>query len=277
MEAGRNLLAGETSPYLLQHAHNPVHWRPWGSAALAEAKRRDCPILLSIGYAACHWCHVMAHESFENAETARLMNELFVNIKVDREERPDIDHIYMTALHALGQQGGWPLTMFLTPHGQPMLGGTYWPPEPRWGRPSFRQVLESVDAAWRTRREEMERRGLTLDRPPRDAVDLKPRAGRDARRSDPDRRCVAERCRSRSWRPPWRAEIPQCADLPLFLERDVPPPRAGLRRSFARHARGDERRRHLRSSRRRLRALFDRRRMARAALREDALRQRANP
>ncbi|MGA8586826.1 MAG: thioredoxin domain-containing protein [Roseiarcus sp.] len=162
MEAGRNLLAGETSPYLLQHAHNPVHWRPWGSAALAEAKRRDYPILLSIGYAACHWCHVMAHESFENAETARLMNELFVNIKVDREERPDIDHIYMTALQALGQQGGWPLTMFLTPHGQPMLGGTYWPPEPRWGRPSFRQVLESVDAAWRARREEMERRGLTL-------------------------------------------------------------------------------------------------------------------
>ena len=162
MEAGRNLLAGETSPYLLQHAHNPVHWRPWGVAALAEAKRRDCPILLSIGYAACHWCHVMAHESFENAETARLMNELFVNIKVDREERPDIDHIYMTALHALGQQGGWPLTMFLTPDGQPMFGGTYWPPEPRWGRPSFRQVLESVDAAWRTRREEMERRGLTL-------------------------------------------------------------------------------------------------------------------
>jgi uncharacterized protein len=162
MEAGRNLLAGETSPYLLQHARNPVHWRPWGAAALAEAKLRDCPILLSIGYAACHWCHVMAHESFENAETARLMNELFVNIKVDREERPDIDHIYMTALHALGQQGGWPLTMFLSPDGQPMLGGTYWPPEPRWGRASFRQVLESVDAAWRTRRDQMEQRGLVL-------------------------------------------------------------------------------------------------------------------
>ena len=122
MEAGRNLLGQETSPYLLQHAGNPVHWRPWSAEALAEAKRRDCPILLSIGYAACHWCHVMAHESFENAETARLMNELFVNIKVDREERPDIDHIYMTALHALGQQGGWPLTMFLTPDGKPMIG-----------------------------------------------------------------------------------------------------------------------------------------------------------
>jgi uncharacterized protein len=162
MEAARNLLAGETSPYLLQHAHNPVHWRPWGAAGLAEAKRRDCPILLSIGYAACHWCHVMAHESFEDAETARLMNDLFVCIKVDREERPDIDHIYMTALHALGQQGGWPLTMFLSPDGKPMFGGTYWPPEPRYGRPSFQQVLQSVDAAWRTRRDEMEQRGLAL-------------------------------------------------------------------------------------------------------------------
>jgi uncharacterized protein YyaL (SSP411 family) len=162
MEADRNLLAGETSPYLLQHADNPVHWRPWGAAALAEAKRRDCPILLSIGYAACHWCHVMAHDSFENLETAQVMNELFVNIKVDREERPDIDHIYMTALHALGQQGGWPLTMFLTPDGKPMIGGTYWPPEPRWGRPSFRQVLQSVDAAWRTQRDRMESRGLML-------------------------------------------------------------------------------------------------------------------
>ena len=162
METGSNLLAGETSPYLLQHAHNPVHWRPWSAEALAEAKRRDCPILLSIGYAACHWCHVMAHESFEDAETARRMNELFVNVKVDREERPDIDHIYMTALHALGQQGGWPLTMFLDPDGKPMFGGTYWPPEPRWGRPSFRQVVELVHAAWRSRRPEMESRGADL-------------------------------------------------------------------------------------------------------------------
>ena len=162
MESGRNLLGQETSPYLLQHAGNPVHWRPWSADALAEAKRRDRPILLSIGYAACHWCHVMAHESFEDAETARLMNELFVNIKVDREERPDIDHIYMTALHALGQQGGWPLTLFLSPDGKPMIGGTYWPPEPRYGRPSFRQVLHSVDSAWRTQRDQMESRGLTL-------------------------------------------------------------------------------------------------------------------
>jgi uncharacterized protein YyaL (SSP411 family) len=162
METGRNLLAGETSPYLLQHADNPVHWRPWSAEALAEARSRDCPILLSVGYAACHWCHVMAHESFENAETAERMNTLFVNVKVDREERPDIDHIYMTALHAMGEQGGWPMTMFLDPEGKPFYGGTYWPPEPRWGRPSFRQVLESIAAAWNTRRPTMEKNGAAL-------------------------------------------------------------------------------------------------------------------
>ncbi len=145
-----NLLAGESSPYLLQHAGNPVHWRPWGAAALAAAKAADKPVLVSIGYAACHWCHVMAHESFEDPDTAALMNSLFVNIKIDREERPDIDHIYMSALHALGEQGGWPLTMFLTPDGAPFWGGTYFPPEPRWGRPSFRQVLMGVAEAYRT-------------------------------------------------------------------------------------------------------------------------------
>jgi uncharacterized protein YyaL (SSP411 family) len=143
-----NLLRHERSPYLLQHAGNPVHWQPWGDAALQAARASHRPILLSIGYAACHWCHVMTHESFEDPQTAGLMNELFVNIKVDREERPDIDHIYMTALHALGEQGGWPLTMFLTPDGDPFWGGTYFPPEPRWGRPSFRQVLGGVAQAW---------------------------------------------------------------------------------------------------------------------------------
>ena len=144
-----NLLRHASSPYLLQHADNPVHWRPWGPEALAEAQARNRPILLSIGYAACHWCHVMAHESFEDPETAALMNAHFTNIKVDREERPDIDTLYMTALHLMGEQGGWPLTMFLTPKGEPFWGGTYFPPEPRWGRPSFRQVLQGVAAAWR--------------------------------------------------------------------------------------------------------------------------------
>jgi uncharacterized protein len=142
--ARENRLAHETSPYLLQHAHNPVDWWPWGPDALAEAKRLDRPILLSVGYAACHWCHVMAHESFEDEATAALMNELFVNIKVDREERPDIDHIYMSALHHLGEQGGWPLTMFLTPDGQPVWGGTYFPKVSRFGRAAFVDVLREI-------------------------------------------------------------------------------------------------------------------------------------
>ncbi len=157
MDSDANLLGRETSPYLLQHADNPVHWRPWGKAALDEARTSNRPILLSVGYAACHWCHVMAHESFEDAETAALMNALFVNIKVDREERPDIDQLYMNALHALGEQGGWPLTMFLTPDGDPFWGGTYFPPEPRWGRPSFRQVLNGVAEAFHGKNEAVAR------------------------------------------------------------------------------------------------------------------------
>src|SRR6202045_3378648 len=148
-----NELNQAPSPYLLQHAQNPVHWRMWGAHALQEAQALNKAILLSIGYAACHWCHVMAHESFEDEATASVMNALFVNIKVDREERPDIDHISMAALHALGEQGGWPLTMFTTPDGTPFWGGTYFPPEPRWGRPSFRQVLQGVAEAWRSDQE----------------------------------------------------------------------------------------------------------------------------
>lgn len=139
-----NRLASETSPYLLQHQHNPVDWWPWSPAALDEAQRSNRPILLSVGYAACHWCHVMAHESFEDEATAAVMNELFVNIKVDREERPDIDQIYMQALHHLGEQGGWPLTMFLTPKGEPFWGGTYFPNVSRYGRPAFADVLREV-------------------------------------------------------------------------------------------------------------------------------------
>ncbi len=140
----KNLLGKESSPYLLQHADNPVHWRPWGPAALAEAQRHEKPILLSVGYAACHWCHVMAHESFEDDSSAAMMNELFVNIKVDREERPDIDQIYQSALGLLGEQGGWPLTMFLTPSGEPFWGGTYFPKTNGYGRPAFTHVLKEV-------------------------------------------------------------------------------------------------------------------------------------
>ena len=150
-----NLLGRETSPYLLQHKDNPVHWRAWGEAAFAEARARDVPILLSVGYAACHWCHVMAHESFEDEATAALMNELFVNVKVDREERPDVDTIYMSALHMMGEQGGWPLTMFMTPDGKPFWGGTYFPPTSRYGRPGFPDVLRGISQAWATKRAEV--------------------------------------------------------------------------------------------------------------------------
>jgi hypothetical protein len=146
-----NRLANETSPYLRQHAENPVDWYAWGPEALGRAKSENKPILLSIGYAACHWCHVMAHESFEDPETARLMNESFVNIKVDREERPDLDAIYMQAVQALTGHGGWPMTMFLTPTGEPFWGGTYFPPDERMGMPSFRRVLMAVADAYAAR------------------------------------------------------------------------------------------------------------------------------
>jgi uncharacterized protein len=150
-----NRLANETSPYLLQHADNPVDWYAWGEDAFARARAEDKPILLSIGYAACHWCHVMAHESFEDAGVAAAMNERFVCVKVDREERPDVDAVYMDAVVALTGQGGWPMTVFLTPDGEPFLGGTYFPPEPRHGLPSFRQVLVAVSDAYRDRRDEV--------------------------------------------------------------------------------------------------------------------------
>jgi hypothetical protein len=157
-----NRLAEATSPYLLQHSDNPVEWYPWGEEALARAREEDKPILLSIGYAACHWCHVMAHESFEDSETAALMNERFVNVKVDREERPDVDAVYMDAVVAMTGQGGWPLTVFLTPHGEPFFGATYFPPEPRHGMPAFSQVLVAVSDLYRERRGEVARRAQAL-------------------------------------------------------------------------------------------------------------------
>ena len=158
----QNRLANETSPYLLQHKNNPVDWWAWGPEALAEAKRHDKPILLSVGYAACHWCHVMAHESFEDDDTARVMNELFVNIKVDREERPDIDQIYMAALHLLGEHGGWPLTMFLTPDGEPIWGGTYFPNTSRYGKPAFVDVLRELARLFREEPQKIEQNRAAL-------------------------------------------------------------------------------------------------------------------
>jgi uncharacterized protein YyaL (SSP411 family) len=151
-----NRLAHETSPYLLQHAQNPVDWYPWGPEALDRARVEDKPIFLSIGYAACHWCHVMAHESFEDEATVAFLNEHFVAIKVDREERPDLDSIYMDAVVAITGQGGWPMSVFLTPHGVPFFGGTYYPKEARYGMPAFRQVLEAISTAWRNEREKLQ-------------------------------------------------------------------------------------------------------------------------
>ena len=157
-----NRLAAETSPYLLQHADNPVDWYPWGEEAFARARAEDRPVLLSVGYSACHWCHVMEHESFEDDGTARLMNELFVSVKVDREERPDVDGLYMDAVVAMTGHGGWPMTVFLTPDGRPFYGGTYFPPEPRHGMPSFAQVLQAVGEAYRARRHELEQQADVL-------------------------------------------------------------------------------------------------------------------
>ena len=169
-----NRLADETSPYLLQHADNPVDWYPWGEDALGRARDEDRPILLSIGYAACHWCHVMEHESFEDASTAAVMNEHFVNVKVDREERPDLDAVYMEAVVALSGHGGWPMTVFLTPAGEPFYGGTYYPPEPRHGLPSFRQLLDSIAEAWRDRRDDVSRAAAQLVEAVRHSAELRP-------------------------------------------------------------------------------------------------------
>src|SRR5438477_4733504 len=152
-----NRLAGATSPYLLQHADNPVDWWPWTSDAFAEARRRDVPVLISVGYAACHWCHVMAHESFENDAVAALVNELTVPVKVDREERPDVDAVYMTATQAMTGQGGWPMTVFATPDGEPFYCGTYFP------REQFVRLVEAVSDAWHRRREEVVRQGAAVD------------------------------------------------------------------------------------------------------------------
>src|SRR4051794_10075456 len=157
-----NRLSQETSPYLLQHKENPVDWYPWGKEALERAQSENKPILLSVGYSACHWCHVMEHESFENPKTAELMNQSFINIKVDREERPDLDQIYQNVAQAMTRGGGWPLTVFLTPDLKPFYGGTYFPPEDRYGRPGFPKVLEALEQAYRADRKTIDENALRL-------------------------------------------------------------------------------------------------------------------
>jgi hypothetical protein len=259
-----NLLAQSTSPYLLQHKDNPVDWRQWTPEALAEAEQGNKPILLSVGYAACHWCHVMAHESFEDPTTAALMNDLFVNIKVDREERPDLDAIYQTAVGMMGEQGGWPLTIFLTPKGEPFWGGTYFPPESKFGRPAFADVLREVSRLYRENGEQVQKNTQTIQ------TALK-RSG-DARRRDeagvPTGRRVPRRHDG-------GAEVSARAGdrvVVARLSQHIAAAVHACRRYVAdEYVPG----RHLRSSGRRFRALFDRRSLAGAALREDDLRQRA--
>lgn len=197
-----NRLAQATSPYLLQHAENPVDWWPWEAGAFEEARRRDVPVLLSVGYSACHWCHVMAHESFEDDATAAYLNEHFVSVKVDREERPDVDAVYMEAVQAATGQGGWPMTVFLTPDAEPFYFGTYFPPEPRHGMPSFRQVLQGVHQAW------AERRGEVTEVAGKIVRDL---AGREISYGDA--------------RPPGEAELGQAL---LGLTREYDPQRGGF-------------------------------------------------
>src|SRR5919108_9231 len=184
-----NRLANETSPYLLQHKDNPVDWYPWGEEALARAREEDRPILLSIGYSACHWCHVMERESFEDPRTAALMNEHFVCVKVDREERPDVDALYMEAVQAMTGHGGWPLNVFVTPEQVPFYGGTYFPPEPRPGMPSWRQVLGAVAEAWQTRNDEIRSQRARRRLRGRRGQVLRVDAGRVALRARRRRRC----------------------------------------------------------------------------------------
>src|SRR4029450_3022927 len=172
-----NRLAQEKSPYLLQHAHNPVDWYPWGEEAFAEARRENKPIFLSIGYSTCHWCHVMAHESFEDEKIAAIMNREFVNIKVDREERPDVDRVYMTFVQATTGGGGWPMSVWLTPELEPFVGGTYFPPEDRFGQPAFKRVLQGIAEAWSRDREKISRQGANIIKALREATQEESSAG----------------------------------------------------------------------------------------------------
>jgi uncharacterized protein YyaL (SSP411 family) len=221
-----NRLAEETSPYLLQHADNPVDWYPWGDEALGRARAEDKPILLSIGYAACHWCHVMEHESFEDDDTAELMNERFVNIKVDREERPDVDALYMDAVVALTGHGGWPMTVFLKPDGTPFFGGTYFPPEPRHGMPAFRHVLETISALYRERRSAVDGSASQL----KDALDQASRISPSAEPLTEDLLRDASRALRRQFDPEWGG----FGGAPKF------PPASTLEFLLRMHLRGDE-------------------------------------
>ena len=265
-----NRLSLETSPYLLQHADNPVDWYPWGDEAFARAKEEDKPVLVSIGYAACHWCHVMEHESFEDPDVALVMNHHFVCVKVDREERPDVDAIYMDAVQAMTGAGGWPLNAFVTPDGVPFFCGTYFPPEPRQGMPSWKDLLVGVHNAWTTQRTEIEAGRRDQRRAPAGRALHGGAGGRRGHAGGADQRVHGAA-------PPVRRgarRLGRRAEVPLHFGDRVPA-RARRARDAAADAAPDGLRRHLRPGRWRLRPLLGRRALARPALREDALRQRA--
>ncbi len=245
-----NALAAETSPYLLQHRDNPVDWLPWGEEALSRARELDRPLLVSIGYSACHWCHVMERESFENEEIAALMNAHFVCVKVDREERPDVDAIYMEAVQAMTGSGGWPLNVFITPEQVPFYAGTYYPPEPRQRMPSWPMVLTAVADAWENRRDEIRERSAEVVERLSGGARLKPAEGPvDAGVLDDAVAAAARAVRRRARRLGRRAEVP------LLLDDHVPPaPRRDV--DVAADAALDGVRRHQRPGRRRLRPLL---------------------
>jgi uncharacterized protein YyaL (SSP411 family) len=267
-----NRLIDETSPYLQQHAHNPVDWYPWGDEAFAKAKAEDKAIMVSIGYSACHWCHVMEHESFEDEETARLMNENFVNIKVDMEERPDVDQIYMQFVQITTGRGGWPMTVFITPEKVPFFGGTYFPPEPRYGMPGFRQILLGVADAWQNRREEIMLSATDILGELRRAE-----MGGSSGAISPALADAAFQSFDRSFDATnggfgGAPKFPPSMAMEFLLRyhnREPSGPRDG-----AQNGRKNGPRRHLRSTGRGISPLFRRRRLAGAAFRKDALRQR---
>ena len=274
MPTPANRLVHESSPYLLQHcAGNPVDWFPWGEEAFAKAKREDKPIFLSVGYAACHWCHVMERESFEDDATAALLNEQFVSIKVDREERPDIDGIYMTAVQAMNDgHGGWPMSVFLTPEGTPFFAGTYFPNEPRGGMPSFVQVLEGVAAAWRDRRSDGDpRRSLQRTHPSRERVcsGSTPPIDQETLTEAPASRSLDLRSATR--RNDGAPKFPQPMVLEFLLR--IALALTAVSRHGRADARTDGRRRDPGPDLRRLLSLCRRRGLAGTALREDAVRQ----
>ena len=274
-----NRLARERSPYLLQHAQNPVDWFPWGDEAFAKARAEDKPIFLSIGYSTCHWCHVMEHESFENDAVAAVLNEHFVSIKVDREERPDVDRVYMTFVQATTGSGGWPMSVWLTPDLKPFYGGTYFPPSSRWGRPGFIDILQEIAQVWRADRAKVTQSAealtaqLRAEGPSRAASGVVP--GSEA--LERTVRQFGEAFDARHGGFGDAPKFPRPSEL-LFLLREHARTAEAGRKCAERaghdpsHAARDGARRHARSHRRRLPSLLGRRRLARAAFREDALR-----